>query len=155
MTVQSVEMDNEGPLSNITMMFRLLNTVSIHGTTPHIMTVCMYLFRAVHFIMQPVSSGISMKGEVYTFSNFYRIIFCILYSTWSTEGVVLLSKNDTHYTCQSNHLTSFAVLVSATSMNVSPPYKHCHIMSNLMHRRFPLLKQGLSALSHTLAVSYP
>ena len=38
-------------------------------------------------------------------------------SEWSMEGVKLLSKNETHYTCQSNHLTSFAVLVSTTPVH--------------------------------------
>ena len=41
-----------------------------------------------------------------------------LFSQWSTEGVGLMSENKTHYTCQSSHLTSFAVLVSVTPTEV-------------------------------------
>lgn len=42
------------------------------------------------------------------------ILTCPLFvnSQWSSDGVVLLNENATHYTCQSSHLTSFAVLVS-------------------------------------------
>ena len=42
----------------------------------------------------------------------------LLCSQWSTEGVELVAENESHYTCQSTHLTSFAVLVSINPLPV-------------------------------------
>jgi len=37
---------------------------------------------------------------------------------WSTEGCKLVETNFTHTTCECNHLTSFAVLMSPTAPQV-------------------------------------
>lgn len=45
---------------------------------------------------------------------------------WSTEGCTLLSTNNTHTTCECNHLTSFAVLMDFIGTKL--PYHHEHAL---------------------------
>ena len=72
--------------------------------------------------MQHAFFGMPLRGEyndLLSKTCYVIITVCSYnYSQWSTEGVVLLSQNTTHYICQSTHLTSFAVLVSAKSVQV-------------------------------------
>lgn len=70
--------------------------------------------RAIVFIMPNVFTGTQHNGECSVSKGANPDMLCPLFvnSQWSSDGVVLLNENATHYTCQSSHLTSFAVLVS-------------------------------------------
>ena len=64
-----------------------------------------------------VCSGTLLKGE-FQVSNYSVYMFLMMCRQWSSEGVEMIGQNETHYTCHSTHLTSFAVLVSVQPLQV-------------------------------------
>ena len=67
----------------------------------------------------------NIEGSKERLSNAKCVFWDIDRRDWSTQGCITLASNESHTTCQCNHLTNFAILMDVTDVQVRILIIHC------------------------------